>query len=360
MTTQVLSQAALDRMQSDRIGEVYGGEARPGMGYGMGWWVDKASGLINDPGAFGAVPWLDLEDGYGAYLVIEVRRHDRLHPRLTALRPRRRGGPCGTMTAVTDFPLPNASLDLTGQVALVTGATSGLGWRFSQVLAAAGATVVAAGAARGPARRAGRADHVASGGTAVPMRLDMTDADDIIAAVGRGRGGARHRHDPVNNAGIPDAQRAHKMSIELIDRCSTPTCAGRSILACEVARRLIAAEQPGPHRQHLVASAPSTTPATAPRCTRSPRRRSHRMTEVLAVEWARFDINVNCIAPGAFASEMMDGMIGRASATSPSTSRASASATRRSSTRRCSTSCAPASEFVTGTIVKVDDGQGPR
>ena len=96
---QVLSQASLDRMQSDRIGEVYGGEARPGMGYGMGWWVDKTSGLINDPGAFGAVPWLDLEDGYGAYLVIEVGRHDGLHPRLAALRPRRRGDPCGTMTA---------------------------------------------------------------------------------------------------------------------------------------------------------------------------------------------------------------------------------------------------------------------
>ena len=44
---------------------------------------------------------------------------------------------------MTDFPLPNASTDLTGEVALVTGATSGLGWRFAQVLAAAGATVVA-------------------------------------------------------------------------------------------------------------------------------------------------------------------------------------------------------------------------
>ena len=36
-----------------------------------------------------------------------------------------------------------------------------------------------------------------------------------------------------------------------------------------------------------------------------------RMSEVLAVEWARYNINVNCIAPGAFNSEMMDGMIGR-------------------------------------------------
>ncbi|MET0661748.1 MAG: serine hydrolase [Ilumatobacteraceae bacterium] len=68
---QVLSQASLDRMQSDRIGEVYNGEALPGLGYGMGWWVDRSSGLIIDPGAFGAVPWLDLDDGHGAYLVIE-------------------------------------------------------------------------------------------------------------------------------------------------------------------------------------------------------------------------------------------------------------------------------------------------
>jgi CubicO group peptidase (beta-lactamase class C family) len=69
---QVLSQASLDRMQSDRIGEVYGGTTQTGSGYGMGWWVDKAAGRIFDPGAFGAVPWLDLEDGYGAYLVIEA------------------------------------------------------------------------------------------------------------------------------------------------------------------------------------------------------------------------------------------------------------------------------------------------
>jgi CubicO group peptidase (beta-lactamase class C family) len=69
---QVLSQAALDRMHADRIGEVYGGQAMPGYGYGMGWWVDRASGQISDPGAYGSVPWLDLDDGYGAYLVLEA------------------------------------------------------------------------------------------------------------------------------------------------------------------------------------------------------------------------------------------------------------------------------------------------
>ena len=38
----------------------------------MGWWVDRASGQISDPGAYGSFPWLDLDDGYGAYLVIEA------------------------------------------------------------------------------------------------------------------------------------------------------------------------------------------------------------------------------------------------------------------------------------------------
>ena len=38
----------------------------------MGWWVDRACGRINDPGAYGAVPWLDLDGGFGAYLVIEA------------------------------------------------------------------------------------------------------------------------------------------------------------------------------------------------------------------------------------------------------------------------------------------------
>jgi len=85
----------------------------------------------------------------------------------------------------------------------------------------------------------------------------------------------------------------------------------------------------------------------------------NRMTEALAVEWARFGINVNGIAPGAFASEMMDGMLERMG-----------DITRGFPRRRLGDPaqldstllflCSPASEFVTGTIVKVDDGQGSR
>lgn len=71
--TQVLSPEALERMHGDRIGAVYDGDAfGPGQGYGMGWWVDRETGLITDGGAYGSHPWLDLENGHGAYLVVEA------------------------------------------------------------------------------------------------------------------------------------------------------------------------------------------------------------------------------------------------------------------------------------------------
>lgn len=70
--TQVLSQQALDTMHADRVESAYGGNAGDTTGYGMGWWVDRQTGRITDAGAYGSVPWLDLDDGYGAYLVIEA------------------------------------------------------------------------------------------------------------------------------------------------------------------------------------------------------------------------------------------------------------------------------------------------
>ena len=71
--TQVLEPESVEQMHTDRIGEVYDGETMTGTGYGLGWWVERDdSGRISDPGAYGAVPWLDLDGGFGAYLVIEA------------------------------------------------------------------------------------------------------------------------------------------------------------------------------------------------------------------------------------------------------------------------------------------------
>ena len=67
----VLSPEAVARMHDDRIGDVYGGSVG-GSGYGMGWWIDRTTGRLSDPGAYGAYPWLDIDDGHGAYLVVEA------------------------------------------------------------------------------------------------------------------------------------------------------------------------------------------------------------------------------------------------------------------------------------------------
>jgi NAD(P)-dependent dehydrogenase (short-subunit alcohol dehydrogenase family) len=83
------------------------------------------------------------------------------------------------------------------------------------------------------------------------------------------------------------------------------------------------------------------------------------MTEALAVEWSRNHINVNGIAPGAFHSEMMDGMVARMGDMAPHFPRKRiADPPQLDSTLLFL--CSPASEVVTGTVIKADDGQGPR
>jgi NAD(P)-dependent dehydrogenase (short-subunit alcohol dehydrogenase family) len=84
-----------------------------------------------------------------------------------------------------------------------------------------------------------------------------------------------------------------------------------------------------------------------------------RMTEVLAVEWSRFNINVNAIAPGAFSTEMLDGMLERMGDFSQSFPRKRiCDPAQLDSTLLYLVS--PASDAVTGTCIKVDDGQGSR
>lgn len=69
---QVLSPQAIDRMVTDRVATIYDGQAAPGLGYGLGWWIDRESGLAYSVGAYGAVPALQLDEGFGFYLVLEA------------------------------------------------------------------------------------------------------------------------------------------------------------------------------------------------------------------------------------------------------------------------------------------------
>lgn len=257
-------------------------------------------------------------------------------------------------TQVT-FPLPNTSHDLSGQTALVTGASSGLGYRFAKVLASAGAKVVAAG------RRRDRLDALvaeirSSGGTAEALVLDMSDAPTIANAVDYAEKALGLVTILVNNAGIPDAQLATKISLDLIDEVINVNLRGPFILSREVAKRLIIEQRPGRivNIASMAAFNYSVKGASLYSITKSA---IVRMTEALAVEWAAVNINVNCIAPGSFASEMMDGMrvrIGDAFIDGFPRKRLGDPAQIDSSLLYL---VAPASEAVTGTILKVDDGQ---
>ena len=153
------------------------------------------------------------------------------------------------MSPPNRFALPNASTDLSGQVALVTGATAGLGRRFAAVLADAGAAVVVAG------RRLERLQQVADeitelGCRSAAVAMDVSRAAGLSDALDRAEQAFGTITILVNNAAIPDAQRVHRMSLELVDAVIDTNLRGPFVLTCEVARRLIAAVTPVFDRPH--------------------------------------------------------------------------------------------------------------
>ena len=255
------------------------------------------------------------------------------------------------------YPLPNASIDLTGKVALVTGASSGLGRRFAQVLAKQGASVAITG------RRLDRlealaAEITADRGSAAPLQLDVTDTDQLLGLFARAEAALGPVDILVNNAGIPDAQRATRMSVELVDAVLGTNLRAPWILSTEFARRRLEAKLPG-RIINIASMAAYSYRGEGAALYSVSKAAVVRMTEALAVEWSRFHINVNAIAPGAFASEMMDGMLERMGDISQHMPRK-----RLGDPAQLDSTllylCSPASDAVTGTAIKVDDGQGGR
>jgi len=260
--------------------------------------------------------------------------------------------------STADYPLPNASTDLSGKVALVTGASSGLGLRFARVLASQGAKVALA------ARRTDRLETLAgeiraAGGEAAGFALDVTDAERIEAVVGEVESTLGPVDILVNNAGIPDAMRAHKMPLELVDRLLAINVRAPWLLSCAVARRLIALERPGGRIVNISSAAAFKYRGEGAALYAVSKSAVARMTETLATEWARYGINVNAIAPGAFASEMMDGMLERMGDITQGYPRK-----RLGDPAQLDSTLlflvAPSSDFVTGTVVRVDDVQAGR
>jgi NAD(P)-dependent dehydrogenase (short-subunit alcohol dehydrogenase family) len=205
------------------------------------------------------------------------------------------------------YPLPNNSTDLTGQVALVTGASSGLGVRFGEVLAACGATVILA------ARRVDRLEKLASdirsrGGKALALVLDATDFGsfkDKFDEIERQAGPVTIL---VNNAGVFSDKDVVNLSIEEISQILDVNLNAPLLLSREFARRLIPLGRAG--RIVNIASIGAYDIGPPPYAVYSISKAAIiKMTQSLAQNWAANDINVNAISPGAFESEMCAGLL---------------------------------------------------
>lgn len=252
---------------------------------------------------------------------------------------------------------PNFSIDLSGRTAIVTGASAGLGRRFASVLAACGAKVACT------ARREDKLDELvaeitADGGTAKAFALDVRDADQLKAIVPAVTESLGPPDILVNNAGIVDAEYATRMSMELIDDVLDTNLRSVFILSNEFARPLIAQKKPG--RIVNIASIAATSYSGGGAALYSITKAGVvRVTETLAVEWSKFHINVNGIAPGLFATDMADGMIDRSGDFSVHFPRK-----RLGQPEQMDSSLlflvSPSSDAVTGTVIKIDDGQGGR
>ena len=191
--------------------------------------------------------------------------------------------------------------DIRGKVALVTGASSGLGEHFARCLAGRGATVVAA------ARRADRIERLvagirAEGGTAHAVVLDVTDPSSVDAAVRQAGELAGPLDILVNNAGIADT----KASIDLTEadwrRVLDTNLDGAWRMAQAVARSMIAAKRPGSIVN--IASILGLRQATHLLAYAAAKAALIQATKSLALEWARHGIRVNAIAPGYVVTEM--------------------------------------------------------
>lgn len=187
---------------------------------------------------------------------------------------------------------------LTGRVAIVTGASSGLGARFATVLAEAGATVVAA------ARRVERIGELARSQPAiVPVRCDVSDADDRAGLVATALSLNGHIDVCVNNAGIASGGPDDQSSLETFNRVMAVNVEAVFALTQEVAEHMLARGSGSVINVSSMFGLVASTPvADAPYV--ASKTAVNGLTRELANQWAARGVRVNAIAPGWFETEM--------------------------------------------------------
>jgi NAD(P)-dependent dehydrogenase (short-subunit alcohol dehydrogenase family) len=202
------------------------------------------------------------------------------------------------------------SFELNGKIALVTGASSGLGARFARVLAANGAQVVLA-SRRVERLKELRAEIESEGGAAHVVALDVTDHDSIRSAVAHAETEAGPIDILVNNSGVSTTQRLVDVTPADYDFIFDTNTRGAFFVAQEVAKRMIArakgsagAASPRQARIINIASMAALKVLSQIGVYCMSKAAVVQMTKAMALEWGRFDINVNAICPGYIETEI--------------------------------------------------------
>lgn len=192
----------------------------------------------------------------------------------------------------------SALFDLTGRVALVTGASSGLGARFARVLAANGARVVLV------ARRAERLEALAGeiGEGAVAVSADATDRTSMARAFDAAEEHFGTVDLLVNNAGTTRSASALKMSEADWRDVLDVNLDAVFFTAQEAGRRMIAGKVDGAIVNIASVLGFAVTPGIASYAVS--KAGVVQLTKALAQEWGGRGVRVNAIAPGWFVTEI--------------------------------------------------------
>ncbi len=201
------------------------------------------------------------------------------------------------------------SIDLSGRVAFITGASSGLGAQFARTLARAGAGVVLA-SRRIEKLKELRARIEGEGGDAHVIELDVTDHASIKSAVAHAETEMGSIDILVNNSGVSTTQRIQDVTPEDYDFIFDTNVKGAFFVAQEVGKRMLARSRgaaPGSFTGGRIINIASMAglkvlPQIGAYC--MSKAAVVQMTKAMAMEWGKFGINVNAICPGYIDTEI--------------------------------------------------------
>jgi len=246
------------------------------------------------------------------------------------------------------------SFSLENQLAIVTGASGGLGAHFAHVLAEAGAKVALL------ARRKRMAEEVAAelkshGWTASAFAADITDRDSLQRALHDIEGELGTPDILINNAGMHAGLFAIELSSEDWNTVIETNLTGTWAITQQVAQHWVERKHPGVVVNIASILGIGVSPAVMSYSVS--KAGVIQMTKALALEWARYGIRVNALAPGYFPTDLNKDYLATAEGDAM---------VKRIPMRRLGKLedldgpllllASPASAYMTGTVLTVDGG----